>query len=44
LPIPRSGSAFLGFDTPIGPLYVGYGRTDTDLESVYIYLDPRFTF
>ena len=39
-----SGSLFLGFDTPIGPLYVGYGLTETDEQSAYIYLGPRFTF
>lgn len=39
-----AGSVFLGFDTPIGPLYVGYGRAETDDESAYIYLGPRFTF
>jgi NTE family protein len=39
-----AGSLFLGFDTPIGPLYTGYGSTDTDEQSVFIYLGPRFTF
>ena len=39
-----AGSLFLGFDTPIGPLYIGYGRTDTDREGAYVYLGPRFTF
>ena len=39
-----AGSVFLGFDTPIGPLYVAYGRTDTSEQSFYIYLGPRFTF
>ena len=39
-----AGSVFLGFDTPIGPLYVAYGRTDTSDQSFYIYLGPRFTF
>ena len=39
-----SGSLFLGFDTPIGPLYIGYGLTETDEQSAYIYLGPRFTF
>ena len=39
-----AGSLFLGFDTPIGPLYLAYGRTDTREQSVYIYLGPRFTF
>ncbi|HWH49177.1 MAG TPA: patatin-like phospholipase family protein [Burkholderiales bacterium] len=39
-----AGSLFLGFDTPIGPLYVGYGRTQHDDQSVYVYLGPRFSF
>ncbi|HEY4646677.1 MAG TPA: patatin-like phospholipase family protein [Steroidobacteraceae bacterium] len=39
-----AGSLFLGVDTPIGPLYIGYGRADTDDQSAYIYLGPRFTF
>lgn len=39
-----AGSLFLGFDTPIGPLYLAYGRTDTHEQSLYIYLGPRFTF
>ena len=39
-----SGSVFLGFDTPIGPLYVGYGLADTDDKSVYIHLGPLFGF
>lgn len=36
-----AGSTFLGFDTPIGPLYLVYGRTDTSRSSFYIYLGPR---
>ena len=39
-----AGSVFLGLDTPIGPLYLGYGRTDTDEQSLYLALGPRFTF
>ncbi|MGH8242087.1 MAG: hypothetical protein ACRETY_01920 [Steroidobacteraceae bacterium] len=39
-----SGSVFLGFDTPIGPLYAGYGLADTNDKSIYIHLGPRFTF
>ena len=39
-----AGSVFLGFDTPIGPLYLAYGRTDTGDDSFYIYLGPRFAF
>ncbi len=39
-----AGSVFLGFDTPIGPLYLGYGITDTSQESGYLYLGPRFAY
>jgi NTE family protein len=39
-----AGSLFLGFDTPIGPLYLAYGRADTDEQSAYIYLGPPFVF
>ena len=39
-----SGSVFLGFDTPIGPLYLGYGLAETGDRSAYIYLGPRFAF
>jgi NTE family protein len=33
-------SVFLGLDTPIGPLYFAYGRTDEDDDSLYVYLGP----
>jgi len=33
-------SAFIGFDTPIGPLYLGYGLTDHGDNSIYINLGP----
>ena len=39
-----AGSLFLGFDTPVGPLYFGYGRTDTDEAALYLYMGPRFIF
>jgi len=39
-----AGSLFVGFNTPIGPLYLGYGRTDTQRDSLYIYLGPRISF
>lgn len=39
-----AGSIFLGFDTPIGPFYVGYGLADTHDRSAYIYLGPRLNF
>ncbi len=35
-----AASAFLGFDTPIGPLYLGYGLTDHGDSSFYINLGP----
>jgi NTE family protein len=38
------GSAFLGLDTPIGPVYLGYGRTDTSESSIYIHIGPRLAF
>jgi len=31
-----AGSLWLGADTPIGPLYVGYGRAEGDRDSFYI--------
>ena len=34
----KSMALFLGVDTPIGPLYLGYGRTETGLASGYLYL------
>jgi NTE family protein len=39
-----AGSLFLGFDTPIGPLYLAYGRDEHGRQSVYTYVGPRFTF
>lgn len=39
-----AGSVFLGFDTPIGPIYLTYGRTDTGEQAIYTYIGPRFGF
>jgi NTE family protein len=39
-----AGSIFLGFDTPIGPLYLAYGRDEHGGQSVYTYVGPRFAF
>ena len=39
-----AGSAFIGADTPIGPLYLGYGHTDTGSGSLYLFLGPLFSF
>jgi NTE family protein len=34
----QSGALLLGVDTPIGPFYLGYGRTDSGIHSLYLYL------
>jgi NTE family protein len=39
-----AGSAFIGADTPIGPIYLGYGHTDTGDGSLYLFLGPLFSF
>jgi len=39
-----AGSLFLGMATPIGPVYLAYGRTDTSEDSFYLYIGPRFVF
>jgi NTE family protein len=33
-----SAAAFLGLDSPLGPVYLGYGRTDAGFGSFYFYL------
>lgn len=38
----KSGATFLGWDSPIGPAFLGYGRTNTQDESFYISLGKRF--
>jgi NTE family protein len=37
-----SGSLFVGADTMIGPLYVGYGRGDGDRSRWYLNIGARF--
>lgn len=37
-----SASAYLGWDSPLGPLYLAYGRSDTDNDSFYFYLGKQF--
>jgi NTE family protein len=38
-----AGSLFLGADTPIGPLYVGYGQAEAGHQAVFFYLGrPQF--
>lgn len=33
-----SGSVFLGADSPLGPLYIGYGHAESGFNSVFFYL------
>jgi NTE family protein len=33
-----AGSLFFGFDSPLGPLYIGYGYADRDNSAVYLFL------
>jgi NTE family protein len=37
-----AGSAFLGVDTPLGPLYLAYGIAEGDRHSGYLFLGQRF--
>jgi NTE family protein len=37
-----AGSAFLGVDTPIGPLYLGYGHAEGGFDAVYLFLGTMF--
>jgi len=37
-----SSSMFIGTDSPIGPLYLGYGRADDGNSSLYLYLGRPF--
>ncbi len=39
-----AGSAFIGADTPVGPIYLGYGHNDTGEGSLYLFLGPLFSF
>lgn len=38
----RSGSLFLGWDSPIGPTYLAYGESDTGNKSAYIFTGVTF--
>lgn len=37
-----AGSLFLGADTPIGPLYLGYGQAERGNRSVFVFLGKPF--
>ena len=34
----RSAALLLGLDTPLGPLYFGYGRANHGFDSLYLFL------
>ena len=34
----NSASIYLGGETPLGPVYLGYGRSDSGASSVYLFL------
>ena len=36
------GSIWAGVDTPVGPIYVGYGRAEGDRDAVYVHLGRAF--
>lgn len=38
----KAGAIFLGWASPIGPAFLGYGRTNTQEESFYLSLGKRF--
>ena len=37
-----AGSAFLGADTFLGPVYIGYGINDANASTIYLYLGQRW--
>ena len=36
------GSVWVGVDTPVGPLYVAYGRAENDVSAFYVFLGRIF--
>lgn len=38
----KSASVFIGADSPLGPVYLGYGRAEDDNHSFYFYLGRPF--
>lgn len=37
-----AGSVFIGYDTPFGPFYLGFGHADGGNNAVYFYLGRTF--
>jgi NTE family protein len=38
-----AGSTFVGADTPLGPLYGAYGRSEGGEQAVYLFLGKPWT-
>jgi NTE family protein len=38
----NAGSIFIGFDSPLGPMYLGYGASDDEQRAVYISIGESF--
>ena len=37
-----AGSAFIGLDTPLGPVYLAYGHAEGGHDSAYLFLGQTF--
>ena len=42
LPLYMAGSVFAGVDSPIGPIMLGYGRTERNYDSIYLIIGTTF--
>jgi NTE family protein len=41
-PLYNAGSIFFGVDSPIGPIMLAYGRTEQDMDAVYLIVGTSF--
>ena len=37
-----AGSAFVGTDTPLGPIYLGYGAAEGGHDAIYFFIGQSF--
>jgi NTE family protein len=37
-PLRRSNALFLAFDSPVGPMYIAYGRANSHTQAAYFFL------
>ena len=42
VPMYAAGSVFVGMDSPVGPVMLGYGRTEQNFDSVYLIIGTTF--